>query len=59
MDKFHSLYEQYSLVKEKLLENDMDFATNLLQYGITEDYYKKVDQATELFYKFYYSKLLV
>ena len=57
MDKFHSLYEQYSLVKEKLLENDMDFATNLLQYGITEDYYKKVDQATELLYKFYSSKL--
>ena len=57
MDKFHSLYEQYSLVKEKMLENDMDFATNLLQYGITEGYYKKIDQATELLYKLYSSKL--
>ena len=57
MDKFYSLYKQYSQIKEKLQGNGMDSATNLIQYGITEDYYKEVDQAAELLYIFYSSKL--
>lgn len=57
MDKFYLLYKQYSQIKEKLQWNGMDSATNLLQYGITEDYFKEVDQAVELLYKFYTSKL--
>ena len=57
MEMFQQLYEQYSLVKAKLQENDMDFATDLLQYGITEDYFQKVNQATELLHKFYTVKL--
>ena len=57
MEKFQSLYEQYSLLKGKLKENMNDFSANLLQYGITEDYYRKVDEATELLLKFYDAKI--
>lgn len=57
MEKFQSLYEQYSLLKDKLKEDVNDFSADLLQYGITEDYYKKVDEATELLCKFYDVKL--
>ena len=57
METFQSLYEQYSLLKDKLKENVNDFSADLLQYGITEDYYKKVDEATELLCKFYDIKL--
>ena len=57
MEMFRSLYEQYSLLKEKLKKNVNDFSADLLQYGITEDYYKKVDEATELLSKFYILKL--
>lgn len=57
MGKFQSLYEQYSLLKEKLKENVNDFSADLRQYGITEDYYRKVDDATELLCKFYDVKL--
>ena len=35
MDKFSQLYDQYTLYKEKVNENDSDFTTNLLQYDIT------------------------
>ncbi len=57
MGKFQSLYEQYSLLKTKLKENVNDFSADLLQYGITADYYRKVDEATELLCKFYDVKL--
>ena len=57
MGKFQSLYEQYSLLKDKLKENVNDFSTDLLQYGITEDYYRKVDEATELLFTFYNTRL--
>ena len=57
MEKFHSLYEQYSILKDKLKENQDDFTTDLSKYGMTEDYYKKVDQATEQLCKFYTVKL--
>ena len=36
MGKFCQLYEQYALYKEKVNEETSGFATNLLQYGITE-----------------------
>lgn len=57
MEKFHSLYEQYSILKDKLKENQDDFTTDLSKYGMTEDYYKKVDHATEQLCKFYTVKL--
>lgn len=57
MDKFSQLYNQYALYKEKVNEDDSDFTTNLLQYGITEDYYFKVNKATELLLRFYEAKL--
>jgi len=57
MGEFQSLYEQYSLLKEKLKEDVNDFSADLRQYGITEDYYRKVDDATELLCKFYDVKL--
>ena len=57
MGKFQSLYEQYSLLKDMLKENMNDFSADLLQYGITEDYYRKVDEATELLFTFYNARL--
>ena len=57
MGKFQSLYEQYSLLKDKLKENVNEFSADLLQYGITEDYYRKVDEATELLFTFYNTRL--
>ena len=42
MEKFHSLYEQYSILKDKLKENQDDFTTDLSKYGMTEDYYKRL-----------------
>ena len=44
-------------MKNKLKENNDNFSSNLLQYGITEDYYNKVDLATELLCKFNAVKL--
>lgn len=57
MDKFSQLYDQYTLYKEKVNENDSDFTTNLLQYDITEDYFFKVSRAVELLHRFYEAKL--
>ena len=44
MDKFSQLYDQYALYKEKIKEDNPDFTTNLLQYGITQDYFLKVNR---------------
>jgi hypothetical protein len=57
MDKFSQLYDQYTLYKEKVNKDDSDFTTDLLQYGITEDYFNKVSRAVELLLKFYEVKL--
>ena len=57
MDKFSDLYDQYALYKEKVEETDSEFTTDLLRYGITEDYFHKVVRATELMNKFYEAKL--
>ena len=57
MDKFSQLYEQYTLYKKSVNEDNSDFTTNLLQYDITEDYFIKVNKATELLLKFYETKL--
>ena len=57
MDKFNQLYEQYTLYKKSINEDNSDFTTNLLQYDITEDYFIKVNKATELLLKFYETKL--
>jgi hypothetical protein len=57
MDKFGQLYEQYSLYNEKVVKDNSDFTTNLLQYGVTEEYFLKVSRAVELLHKFYEVKL--
>ena len=57
MDKFSQLYDQIALYKEKINQDDSDFATNLLQYDITEDYFLKVSRAVELLFRFYEAKL--
>lgn len=56
MNKFQMLCDQYNLLKEKL-ECDDDFTNDLQRYGITEDYFNKVNQAAELLCKFYTVKL--
>lgn len=58
MHSLDILYNQYSQLKKKQQENDADgFATNLLQYGIHEDYYNQVDKATGVLMDFYYKYL--
>lgn len=57
MDKFSQLYNQYALYKEKIGEENTDFSTDLLRYGITQDYYLKVNRAAELLQRFYDAKL--
>ena len=56
MTKFQIMYEQYILLKDKLKHDD-GFTNNLQQYGITEDYFTKVNQAAELLCKYYIVKL--
>ena len=56
MNKLQVLYEQYNLLKENLKRDD-GFTNNLQRYGITEDYYNKVNQAVELLCKYYIVKL--
>lgn len=58
MDKFSLLYDQYTLYKKRVREDNSVFTTNLLQYGITEDYFHKVSNATELLVRFYEAKLI-
>ena len=57
MDKFSQLYDQYDLYKEKVNEDNSEFTTDLLRYNITQDYYNKVNLATELLQRFYDAKL--
>lgn len=58
MHSLDDLYNQYSQLKMNQKENDTDgFATNLLQYGIKEDYYNQVDKATGVLMDFYYKYL--
>lgn len=58
MDKFYQFYDQYSLLKKKWGEEGNDISVDLLQYGITKDYYEKVRLATDLLFKLYNTKLL-
>lgn len=58
MHSLDDLYNQYFQLKRNQQENDTDgFATNLLQYGIKEDYYNQVDKATGVLMDFYYKYL--
>lgn len=57
MDKFSQLYGQYALYKEKVIEEDSVFTTDLLQYDISEEYFLKVSRAVELLLRFYETKL--
>ncbi len=58
MDAFKLLHEQYTQLRKKLNEEPDSFSVDLLQNGITEEYYNKVDVATSLLCKFYEVKLL-
>lgn len=54
MESLDTLYSQYNLLKEDLQENlDSEITTNLLQSGITREYFDKVNTAIELLQKFY------
>lgn len=57
MDKFSQLYDQYALYKEKIKEDNPDFTTNLLQYGITQDYFLKVNRTADSLQRFFEAKL--
>ena len=49
MESVEILYEQYYNLLERIQESSSgDFATNLLQYNITQDYYNQVDKAAGL-----------
>ena len=46
MESIENLYEHYYNLLERIQESDSDnLSTNLLQYGITEDYYNQIPQA--------------
>ena len=54
MESIEILYEQYYNLLERIQEsNSNDFATDLLQYNITQDYYSQVDKAAGLLKNFY------
>lgn len=54
MESLDNLYVQYYNLIEIIQENtDNGFATDLLQYGITKEYYEKVAKATGLLQNFY------
>ena len=60
MESIENLYEQYYNLTEKIMEsNSEELSTNLLQYGITQDYYNQIDQATGLLNDFYEKYLKV
>ena len=54
MESVEILYEQYYNLLERIQEsNSNDFAIDLLQYNITQDYYSQVDKAAGLLKNFY------
>lgn len=54
MESIENLYEQYYNLLEKIQESNSDsFTTNLLQYGITEDYHNQVGKAVGMLKNFY------
>ncbi len=54
MESVENLYEQYYNLLERIQESNSDnFAINLLQYDITQDYYNQVDKAAGLLKNFY------
>ena len=54
MESVEILYEQYYNLLERIQESSPDdFATNLFQYNITQDYYYQVDKASGLLKNFY------
>lgn len=54
MNSFDVLYDQYYRLKDKASESQAEeFATDLLQYGISREYYDLVDKAAGLLVNFY------
>ena len=54
MDSLDNLYEQYYNLIENIQENTNNgFTTDLLQYGITKEYFEEVVKATGLLQNFY------
>ena len=59
MKSLDNLYEQYDNLIDTIQESTKNaFTTNLLQYGITYEYYNKVDKATGLLQNFYNKYLM-
>ena len=60
MESIENLYEQYYNLMDRVLENSTEeFAVDLFQYGIAEEYYNQVDKATGLLKNFYEQYLKV
>lgn len=54
MESLQILYNHFNRIKVDLQEDlENDIKTDLLQYGITREYYEKVNTAIELLSKFY------
>lgn len=54
MESLDNLYVQYYNLIENIQDNtDNEFATDLLQYGITKEYYEEVVKASSLLQNFY------
>lgn len=60
MDSLDNLYEQYYNLIENIQENTNNgFTTDLLQYGITKEYFEEVVKATGLLQNFYNKYLTI
>ncbi|MBR6287034.1 MAG: hypothetical protein IKR18_08630 [Bacteroidaceae bacterium] len=54
MESFENLYEQYYNLIERIQEStNNELTTDLLQFGITKDYFEEVVKATSLLQNFY------
>ena len=54
MNSLDNLYEQYHILAENLLDmGNSDFTTDLMQYGVTRNYYERINGATESLCEFY------
>lgn len=54
MNSLNTLYEQYYQLQDRIEDStNKEFSTNLLQYGITREYYDLVDKAAGLLVNFH------
>lgn len=53
MNKLDALYEQYDRLLEMQNKDNGELTINLLQYGVTEEYYDRISKATSYLVDFY------